>query len=304
MRAAFVVRYGLGLIAALLAGAVWSVDPAQAQLPCSGAPGERMVGMSQGGPGIAPMPLCARDYSGGEGGAQPNGSYASIAWHPDASDIWIDGNYTGPGAAEGVALEACNRDMGGGCSSVGEWNDSSMALIRDRNGAFYAAWLGQGGRERQRVLDECSSRQPVPCEVVRTVSSRTDRYWPGPQARVAYAVAAWVDGTDGYDRKLYIASGYRSIDEASPLALAACSAANPKRKCVITAQTGGGFIQAATLDGDRDFATVELNERRARQAAERLCRQNDRAASCSVQAVFNSRVRGQFVHDFSTWRAR
>lgn len=305
MRLSVVIRSMLGLAGALALGVLWPSGSAQAQSPCSGAPGERMVGMTQAGPGVAAMPLCMRDSSGGDAGpARSNDSYASIAWHPDASDIWIDGNYLGPGESVDVALEACNRAMGGGCASAGEWNNSSMAVIRDRNGAFYVAWLGEGGRQRQRVLDECSSKQPLPCEVVRTVNSRIDRYWPGPEARVAHAAAAWVDGTDGYDRKLYVASGYRTGEEVSNLALAACSAANPKRKCVVTAQTGGGFIQAATLDGERDFATVETNERRAHLAAERLCRQNDRTASCSIQAVFNSRVRGQFVHDFSTWRAR
>ncbi len=62
-------RVGLMLATAL----AWLLWPAQAQaqaFPCSGGsngagPGERMVGMSPGGPGAPPpFPLCVRDNGG------------------------------------------------------------------------------------------------------------------------------------------------------------------------------------------------------------------------------------------------
>lgn len=189
-----------GLAAVSLAWFLWPVQPAEAQSPCTGAAGERMVGLTPPGVGMSQVPLCVNDGAGG--GAMPQMArsyYAAIAWHPDAADIWIDGGYSGPGAAEDVAIAACNRVMGSGCTSTGEWSNSSMAIIRDRFGVFYNAWLGNGNGTRQRVLDDCTARQLVPCEVVRTVNARQDRRWPGAEARKIYAVGAWVSGREGYD---------------------------------------------------------------------------------------------------------
>lgn len=119
MRWTGMVRYGLGLVAAVTIGGFFSVEPAQAQtFPCSGAPGERMVGSAPGGNGMGATPLCMRDGGGSGGTSGPTrnagNTYAAIAWHIDASDIWIEGKYNGPRTAERVALEACNRVMGGG----------------------------------------------------------------------------------------------------------------------------------------------------------------------------------------------
>lgn len=134
------------------------VGDAQAQTyPCpSGGPGpgEQMVGMSQPGPGSAPIPLCS---GGGQAPASESNSYASIALHPDAADIWVDGNYSGAGTSEHVALEMCTKAMGEGCWSTGEWYNSSMAILRDAGGRFFSAWLGDHGATRKKVLAECSA---------------------------------------------------------------------------------------------------------------------------------------------------
>lgn len=310
-----VSRRWLGVLAVMLACCLWPAGAAQAQSPCSGAAGERMVGMTQASNGVAAIPLCVQDapaggYNSGynNGGVvsvapTPNNSYAAIAWHPDASDVWFDGGYLAPGSAEPGALAACNRAMGGGCSSPGEWSNSSTVVIRDRNGGFFTAWLGKDEKEVDRVLDECSSKQVLPCEVFMMFTSRMDHHFPGPEARIAYAAGAWVDGVDGYNRKLYVASGYRSDEAATELAMNACQTENPSRKCEVAVQANGGFFQTATFDVQRDFSTVERTEARVRLAAEALCRKNE-AVNCQLQAVFDSRRRGQFVHDYGAWKGR
>ena len=93
----FGMRRMVQMLVVALAWCLWPAA-AQAQYPCNGpGPGERMVGMTQGGNGVAPVPLCVRDDSGGAPAppAAPANSYAAIAWHPDAADIWVDGNYVG-----------------------------------------------------------------------------------------------------------------------------------------------------------------------------------------------------------------
>lgn len=292
----------------LLIALVWclSLTPAEAQhYPCNGpGPGERLVGMAPNGPGVAPTPLCARDDSGGAP-EQPetpsDGSFAAIAWHVDAADVWVDGNYSGANnIGEQGALDACNRVMGGGCTSAGTWSNSSIVIIRDKEGYFYRGWLGEGGADRDQVMAECSAKQLLPCEVFATIRASTNQRFPGAKARKYFAASAWVVGgaADGYDAKLYVASGYRSADAASAAAIAACSEAT-SLPCETNALTGNGFIQAYRLDGNNDSATTETSARRAKQAAQTNCKKQQ-SASCDLQALFDSRKAGLFVHDFET----
>lgn len=282
----------------------WCLLPAEAQAqayPCgAGAgPGERMVGMTPGGNGVASVPLCVRDDGGAPAPpAAPSNSYAAIAWHPDAADIWVDGNYLhSASVAESESLAACNRVMGGGCTSAGSWWNSSMTIIRDKAGYFYKAWAGEGGAERKRVLAECSAKQLLPCEVFATIRSSTNRRSPGASARKSFAASAWVTGgaADGYNAKLYIASGYRSADAASAAAIKACADAT-SRACETNALTGNGFIQAYRLNGSDDSATAETTAKRAKEAAQENCKK--RGAKCELQAQFDARKSGLFVHEF------
>lgn len=291
----------------LLVALAWLLWPAQAQaqaFPCSGGsngagPGERMVGMSPGGPGNPSFPLCVRDDSGSAPAAAggPAGSHAALAWHTDAADVWVDGNYVSANnIAERSALDACNRVMGGGCKSPGSWSNSSMAIIRDRSGDLYNGWLGEGGAERDKVLAECSARQLLPCEVIATLRSNTNRRSPGASVRKLYATSAWVAGTEGYDGKLYIASGHRTRDAATAAAIKACTDAT-SRKCETNAWSGNGFIQAYKVSDGGGGATAETSAQRAKQAAQINCRKQN-SKSCELEALFDSRKPGLFVHDF------
>lgn len=306
-------RFGTGrravqMLAIALAWCLWPASAAQAQaFPCNGGingagPGERMVGMSPAGPGMASFPLCVRDDSGAAPAPPPApvNSYAAIAWHPDAADIWVDGNYLhSASVAESESLAACNRVMGGGCSSGGSWWNSSMTIIRDKAGYFYKAWAGEGGAERQQTLAECSSKQLLPCEVFATIRSSTNRRSPGASARKSFAASAWVTGSvsDGYDGKLYVASGYRTADEATAAAIKACADAT-SRTCESNALTGNGFIQAYQVNGSGDSATVETSAKRAKEAAQANCKKQ-KSTACDLQAQFDSRRPGLFVHDFN-----
>jgi hypothetical protein len=291
------------MLVIVLAWCLWPAQAAAQHYPCNGpGPGERLVGMAPGGPGVAPTPLCMRDDSGGGPAPAPqsSGSYAALAWHPDAADVWVDGNYTGPNnISESSALDACNQAMGGGCSATGTWSNSSMSIIRDKAGYFYKGWNGEGGAERKQVMADCSAKQLLPCEVFTTIGSGTNRRSPGARARKLFAVSAWVVGgaDDGYNAKLYVASGYRSADEATAAAIKACSDAT-SRPCESNALTGNGFIQAYRMNGSDDSATVETSAKRAQDAARANCKKQ-KSTACELQAQFDSRKPGLFVHDFA-----
>lgn len=283
----------------LLIGLACYLWPMQAQAqayPCPGpGPGEHQVGNTQSGPGVASVPLCMRDeYAAPQ--AAPASRYAAIAWHADAADIWVDGNYDGPGTAVRGALAMCNQVMGGGCTSTGEWSNSSMAIIRDKSGDFSNGWAGGGGAGRAKALADCSARQLLPCEVFATIRSGTNRRSPDASVRKLYAASAWVDGTVGEDHKLYVASGYRSLETATAAAIKACSKAT-SRPCKMNAQTGNGFIQAYLLNGGDESATSENTAKRAQDAARANCKKQKNPA-CELQVLFDSREPGQFVHNF------
>lgn len=302
----------IGPVMALALGwCLWPTAAAAQAYTCPYAgPGERVVGMTSGGIGVAPVPLCVRDDSGDEGGDAPAGpsapaeTHAVFIWHPDASDVWVEGNYTGarnPG--EGMALDACNKVMGGGCSKGEGWWNSSMAIIRDRNGFFRNSWMGGDGSDHQQVLADCSAKQFLPCEVFATIKSSTNRRSPGASVRKSYVASAWVTGgaDDGYNSKLYVASGYRNLDEARAAAIKACRDAT-SRTCEAATFAGNGFIQAYRLNGGEDSATAENSAKRAKEAAQANCKKL-KATSCELQAVFDSRKSGLFVHDFAKPKA-
>lgn len=176
-----------------------------------------------------------------------------------------------------------------------------MVIFRNRDGVLLSASLAGGDAERRRVFEECSSAQLLPCETFMTVNANRNRYWPGAEARKTYTATAWIKGQvdDGYNRKLYVASGYPGREQTWQMALDACTTANPQRECQVAGWTGGGFIQVGTDGKGGDFAVPENTLERARMSGERQCRVS-RATNCQLQAVFDSRTRGQFIHDFTT----
>lgn len=292
-------RFVLGLCAAITLALFVMPQPAAAAFPCPSGPGpgEFQVGVAGGSHGVAAVPMC--ESSGGGDGGSSGGvyySYGSIAWHPDVSDVWMEGNYDGPNTAERTALDACNRAMGGGCASIGEWHNSSMRIFRDHTGLLWSGWHGDGGVQSKRTLAECSEKQLIPCEVLGTYSSGKSRHFPGINARKLYAAGAWVEGTEGFDSRLYIASGQRDAGVAQQLALDACTNAT-KQRCAILSFVGNGFIQTYMLGGSDQSATAETSAKRAAQAAKINCQK--RARPCILQRAYDSRSPGEFVHDFA-----
>lgn len=293
------------LAAALLLLLPGSEEPAGAAYPCPGGPGanEVQVGETGGGGGVAGVPVCAPRQPGNSAPSVPDHSYVygSIAWHPDVADVWMSGNWLGPNAAAREALAECQQAMGGGCSSIGEWHNSSMSIIRDRSGALWSAWNGQGGTARKQLLKDCTAKQVLPCEVVGSFGAGKRRHRPDlATARKKYSVAAWVVGAEGFDNRLYIAGGYDNWPAAEKAVLDACAKATG-RKCGVPAFASNGFIQTYEMLGKGYSVTAETSAKRAQQAAKLLCKAHK--PGCKMQILYDSRTPGIQVHDFPTGRA-
>lgn len=294
-------RLLLARVAAAVLFLLAVAQPANAAYPCPNGPGpgEVQVGVSGGSHGVAPMPMC--QGSGGEGGG--GGvvhAFGSVAFHADADDVWMAGNRSNADAAKRAALDACNRAMGGGCASIGDWNNSSMTIMRDSHGDLWNGWDGQGGASRKRVFDECSSNQLLPCEILHSFGADKRRYDPPPSARKLYASAAWVF-SEGFDGRLFIASGHRGAAAADEAALAACAAATASAACRIATGVGNGVIQPYRTNSGTSVV-VERTSKRAAQAAVADCQRKN--GQCTVQRSYDSRTPGQFVHDSNTAAAQ
>lgn len=290
------LRFSLSLIAAFVAVMLLLPRQAAAAYPCPGGPGpgEVQVGVSGGTHGVAAVPMC-EGSGGGDGGGDVYYAYGAVAWHPDADDVWMAGNWNGAGPAEGEALAACNRDMGGGCSSIGEWHNSSMTIIRNSQGILSNGWNGQGGAGRKRALADCAARQILPCEVLHSFSADKRSYNPAPTARMSYASGAWGTG-EHYDGRIYVSSGHRNAIAANEAALAACAAATASTTCRIAVGVGNGVIQPFLLDSANNVL-VERTAKRAAKAVTTDCKR--RKAKCTVQQSYDSRTPGNFVHIYT-----
>ncbi|KWF29488.1 hypothetical protein WL84_09110 [Burkholderia cenocepacia] len=162
-------------------------------------------------------------------------------------------------------------------------------------------WDGNGGAQSKQTLADCSAHQLVPCEVFATIPLGSRRS-PDASVRKRYAASAWATDAAGDDGKLYVASGYRKLEDATNAAIKACSDAT-KTACKSNAFTGNGVILAYRLNGGDSSATSETSAARAQAAARAACNKQANK-SCEIQAVFDSRRPGLFVHDFKTGQTR
>ena len=301
----------LPLALAFLVSLIAASSPAAAQ---SCPPGYFVIG-GPGAYGCAPIP----DYRSGSGSDdsdvdQPvtnihidsgtHYTHAVMVWHPDLANVWIDGGIyftklssetekEADRSAGTRALAACNKMMGGGCTVAWEWWDSDLVMFRRHNGEF----LIPAQSRVQLELNECSAAQALPCEGFHIDAGYSRLLNEG--ARKLYAVSAWVEGPVT-DNKLYIASGHRSLDDAAAAAIKACSTAT-SRKCEAAAWVGSGFLQTYKLNGDGGSShgvTSETTAERAKEAAQVLCKKHN-SPTCELQAQYDSKKPGLFVHDFN-----
>lgn len=294
----------MAMIIATVMAALLYPQPAAAQLfPCNGdGPGQRMVGMDNST--TPPTPLCQATGGGqAPAPAAPVILYGSLAWHPDADDVWVATGYSTKGQDQ-ATINACNAVMGGGCTAIGEWSNSYVSVARDHSGGLYAGWGTSSRRSKQDASKVCDQANILPCLLIGTYW--TEKYRArGPktaaETRKLYAALAWLKMSQGEDRRAWIASGYAKGDAAKTAAVAACQAANGERKCAAVSAVGNGFIQTYQIpsagsggDGQATETTIE----RARKAALAQCKKGK--TECTLQQAYDSRVSGLFVHDFST----
>ena len=158
---------------------------------CTNSPDEVFVGYSQGGNGVAPMPIC-RVVSGQ--GQQGNGTEALP---PRVVDRWevfddrfgavavspADGAYgtsfDQPSAqsAEQAAMDQCIAGGGASCSLVGQPHRHACSTMAWGAGVAVIEGGETDEISRERSLDSCAEKTGSECEVIKTFCSTPVSRW-------------------------------------------------------------------------------------------------------------------------------
>ena len=266
---------------------------AQAAFPCTWAPGEVQVGDDRG------TPLCEQR---GDPNAPPPPQMAwvdnhfAIAAHPDAADMWVAIGYPNGASAQQAAVAACNQDMGTGCQFMITSYNSSYSIGIGATGRVYTNWDSSAAKAKKRMLAECRKIGDVCVEtshgtaspgrkIAGSASNYNREIWrPTGNFRHQFASAAWVEPNDqGGSNDVWIATGYRSAQEAENAALQSCMH-DSGHSCAAARTVASVFLYIAqTKDGE-----IRLGSSPTEKMAQSIMRANcGKSAKCKLVALYN-----------------
>lgn len=238
-------------------------------------PGEVMVGTTQGGNGIAPVPICASDdnnapqgsnYSSKKSGKQID-NYVTCAVHPDAYKPWCGKRFRSAGDAQKAVLAACNADMGSGCKSFEPVKNAVFIVTRNKSNEFCGVVNTEfkyGFIHEEEMADKvCPSANGF-----KLVWSYFAQPWsenpkyplfyeieaPTGFYRIAYAAVANVKirpKDAEFENHFFVSTGLRNAKEAEDAAINYCKS-ETKQNCEIALN--------AVQNGDISFNIDENNQ--------------------------------------------
>lgn len=165
----------IGCFALALVLTLLPVDKAEAQT-CG--PGQTIIGMTPGGNGMAPMPICG-DAGNGDSDAPASGS-GGYTPPPPAADTsaalaygrrpgekgwtyWFTGNYVSQDSARAAALSYCQSDGGLDCKVVQAFTNGSVGIASSEDGALFS--IAQPGfyEAQEGALKVCLDAKAAGC---------------------------------------------------------------------------------------------------------------------------------------------
>lgn len=235
-------------------------------------------------------------------GSQRAEPHVAIAYHPDASDVWVAANYPSIEAASSRAMLKCSEVMGDGCEWIWQGSRGKIGVARTANGVVVVVADASEKAVRKR-LDAWCNYSVLGCTPIGMFDARSEfrgRPYRGENirqpkditnVRKTYAAVSWLVAS-GYDGRSWIASGYKTAKEAEEVALYACRLrSNNEHSCEVAISTGNGvLVSYDTGVGHRVLA--EQDTARARQSIARYCSYNK--LNCTIHHVYDVREPGVF----------
>ena len=235
----------------------------------------------------------------------------SVAWHPDANDVWAIWNVResqgGKEAAEDDVLSYCRKAMGDGCSIATSVINGSIAIARQPSGFSAYSWGATPDDAKREALNGCSLR--ITCTIEHVFTAKpwleyTDvlgfdelkRYRPKTRdVDASYGVAvlpgsddpAWID-------KVWIGSGYETELAAQTAVSEKCKSDSAAQcKTMITNKHG---VIAIYRDEHLNIGLEsERNAKAARLAVRKICDQD--RVKCTIIEIVDIKQPGFKVID-------
>jgi hypothetical protein len=242
-----VFRIGISIgLFAFVTSFFWAVPAAANPYVCPAqlGPGERFIGMSQAGPGVAAVPLCVQDgvaSSPSQPVARPRpalDNFGAVVSSPHLNDVFFSQYLGSPEDAEREALRRCREviTQPGGCVFEMWVSNQHLAVAQRADGLrFFEASPLYAGAE-QEALAACE-KAGLRCRIIANFNALPIHAFSRPspsgyspslsnEVQAAYATASWpIDGQSDF---VWIARGYGSFAESDATAVSACASATGK----------------------------------------------------------------------------
>ncbi len=233
--------------------------------------------------------------------------YSAVAWHPQVADVWAVWNVRneqGSGnGAESYVMEACTRDMGGGCILAGSAVGGTIAVARTKTGTMRAAFGNTAGKAKAQVMSECAAAE-MGCTFLKSFTSKSWKEYENSNSNERYnrlksysptkalvgvpktyaqstapassapsimvGAAAFNQSTKPLSQKIWLSGGHPSIAAARQAALNLCQK-DVSNGCFVFLTNANGYILAGVDDKGNPRGNEGPNLQAAEMDAAKLC---------------------------------
>lgn len=228
-------------------------------------------------------------------------NYYAVAFHPDASDVFIMGGATKREAAENDARLLCGVNMlvkagadnasAEKCAVVFSSYNNVASFARGMNGDFYYAWDADTSKSDAAVLANCRKQNDF-CTVFRQwVAHPTTSYAPTQEShqpegnfRKVYASAAWQheqSSKSPVDNVVYVTGGHATKAAAEQAAVEACQLQS-EHPCTAARTVADTFIVVMQRSDKQVSITSSPTEDMVATIAKEVC---GAGLTCTVTSI-------------------
>lgn len=277
---------------------------AHAGFLCPGGPGpgEYQVGVTPGGNGVAPVPICESNGSNGPASAPMRwtDNYFAIAWHKDASAVWMVVGFDSFDDAANAALASCNRSTGGGCTIATKNVNGAAAVGRGNGGHLYMSY-GKNLRDaKSKVMQYCKKQQDE-CDVFASLTAFGGNADNNPEVhppkgnfyRIWASVARVQDGAgSAILPDTWIATGRRTAAEAERTAVEACTR-DSGRPCATFRTISDTYLTVGIDDKAQIWVGSAASPKLADKSLTNSCKKAK--AKCRMSKIFAAFQNGPVI---------